>query len=79
MNFVENEYKKQQKKCMHNNQQSMFQIKYIKMSPSRLEKEVPNCVSNRVTRNVENNRKAMNRNWNNQKANPALKTKAGNK
>ena len=27
----------------------------------------------------ENNRKAMNRNWSNQKANPALKTKAGNK
>ena len=25
------------------------------------------------------NRKAMNRNWNNQKANPALKTKAGDK
>ena len=24
-------------------------------------------------------RKAMNRNWSNQKANPALKTKAGNK
>ena len=28
---------------------------------------------------VESNRKAMNRNWSNQKANPALKTKAGNK
>ena len=27
----------------------------------------------------KSNRKAMNRNWNNQKANPALKTKAGNK
>ena len=27
----------------------------------------------------ESNRKAMNRNWSNQKANPALKTKAGNK
>ena len=27
----------------------------------------------------KNNRKAMNRNWGNQKANPALKTKAGNK
>ena len=25
------------------------------------------------------NRKTMNRNWSNQKANPALKTKAGNK
>ena len=25
------------------------------------------------------NRKAMNRNWSNQKTNPALKTKAGNK
>ena len=25
------------------------------------------------------NRKAMNRNWSNQKANPALKTKTGNK
>ena len=27
----------------------------------------------------ESNRKEMNRNWSNQKANPALKTKAGNK
>ena len=27
----------------------------------------------------EGNRKAMNRNWSNQKANPALKTKSGNK
>ena len=26
----------------------------------------------------DSNRKAMNRNWSNQKANPALKTKAGN-
>ena len=28
---------------------------------------------------IEINGKAMNRNWSNQKANPALKTKAGNK
>ena len=28
---------------------------------------------------AESNRKAMNRNWSNQKANPALKTKTGNK
>ena len=28
---------------------------------------------------IVQNRKAMNRNWSNQKANPALKTKAGNK
>ena len=28
---------------------------------------------------AKSNRKAMNRNWSNQKANPALKTKAGNK
>ena len=27
----------------------------------------------------KSNRKAMNRNWSNQKSNPALKTKAGNK
>ena len=27
----------------------------------------------------KSNRRAMNRNWSNQKANPALKTKAGNK
>ena len=27
----------------------------------------------------ESNRKAMNRNWSNQKANPALKAKTGNK
>ena len=29
--------------------------------------------------NSKSNRKAMNRNWSNQKANPALKTKTGNK
>ena len=28
---------------------------------------------------IQSNRKAMNRNWSNQKANPALKAKAGNK
>ena len=28
---------------------------------------------------IKSNRKAMNRNWSNQKANPALKTKARNK
>ena len=27
----------------------------------------------------KSNRKAMNRNWSNQKSNPALKTKAGNR
>ena len=30
-------------------------------------------------RNNKSNRKTMNRNWSNQKANPALKTKVGNK
>ena len=32
-----------------------------------------------ILQDTESNRKAMNRNWSNQKANPALKTKAGNK
>ena len=31
------------------------------------------------TKCFKSNRKAMNRNWSNQKANPALKIKAGNK
>ena len=31
------------------------------------------------TKNNRSNRKAMNRNWSNQKANPALKIKTGNK
>ena len=30
-------------------------------------------------RNEKSNRKAMNRNWSNQKSNPSLKTKTGNK
>ena len=34
---------------------------------------------NHKTSANKSNRKAMNRNWSNQKANPALKTKAGNK
>ena len=42
---------------------------------------VPNVLSprNLVLRPNLCNRKAMNRNWSNQKANPALKTKTGNK
>ena len=32
-----------------------------------------------VRKQNKSNRKAMNRDWSNQKANPALKTKAGNK
>ena len=32
-----------------------------------------------ILMSFKSNRKAMNRNWSNQKANPALKTKAGNK
>ena len=35
--------------------------------------------SHRGASSSKSNRKAMNRNWSNQKANPALKTKAGNK
>ena len=31
------------------------------------------------SKTYKSNRKAMNRNWSNQKSNPALKTKAGNK
>ena len=33
----------------------------------------------KLSKSEKSNRKAMNRNWSNQKANPALKTKAGNK
>ena len=33
----------------------------------------------RVYWEYKSNRKAMNRNWNNQKSHPALKTKKGNK
>ena len=36
---------------------------------------LPICPEN----HIKSNRKAMNRNWSNQKANPALKTKTGNK
>ena len=36
-------------------------------------------VNDNLMWNNHSNRKAMNRNWSNQKANPALKTKAGNK
>ena len=32
-----------------------------------------------IQRDKKSNRKAMNRNWSNQKANPALKNKTGNK
>ena len=32
-----------------------------------------------TVKSTRSNRKAMNRNWSNQKANPALKTKTGNK
>ena len=41
----------------------------------------PRCVSDMNEKGIKSNRKAtmMNRNWSNQKANPALKTKTGNK
>ena len=40
------------------------------------ERGIPCCKSSLTHKS---NRKAMNRNWRNQKSNPALKTKAGNK
>ena len=43
-----------------------------------LHAEDPNIVLSFDQLLVESNRKAMNRNWSNQKANPALKTKTGN-
>ena len=39
----------------------------------------PENKSRSLKKKKKGNRKAMNRNWSNQKANPALKTKAGNK
>ena len=36
------------------------------------------CFSAKIRKKCESKRKAMDRNWSNQKANPALKTKAGN-
>ena len=36
-------------------------------------------IRNVCSKGNRSNRKAMNRNWSNQKTNPALKTKAGNK
>ena len=38
-----------------------------------------NKIKESLFRRFESKRKAMNRNWYNQKANPALNTKAGNK
>ena len=42
---------------------------------------VPNCHAFNTIHlsSSKSNRKAMNRNWSNQKSNPTLKTKAGNK
>ena len=37
------------------------------------------CIMTLIGVLFKSNRKAMNRNWSNQKANPSLKTKAGNK
>ena len=39
----------------------------------------PSYMHMEARKDYKSNRKAMNRNWSNQKANPALKTKAGNK
>ena len=36
-------------------------------------------ILSKIRHSKKSNRKAMNRNWSNQKANPALKTKAGTK
>ena len=42
-------------------------------------KEWKLSIFNIVDKGIKSNRKAINRNWSNQKANPTLKTKAGNK
>ena len=42
-------------------------------------KEWKLSIFNIVDKRIKSNRKTINRNWSNQKANPALKTKAGNK
>ena len=42
-------------------------------------KKTTDGVGTHEPRHEKSNRKAMNRNWSNQKANPALKTKTGKK
>ena len=49
-----------------------------------VESSIPDYFENKEPPNIcykynKSNRKAMNRNWNNKKANPTLKTKTGNK
>ena len=49
------------------------------LDPSRTEKIfIRRRLGHTAVSAIKSNRKAMNRNWSNQKANPALKTKAGN-
>ena len=48
--------------------------------PENMDETVPHTPNNYQLISVnESNREAMNRNWSNQNANPALKTKTGNK
>ena len=72
---------------MHNEWKSQKVFKFLKKTERR---ELINSVQEKMElfsikltstldKEYESNRKAMNRNWSNQKANPALKTKTGNK
>ena len=51
----------------------------MNMFPSNIQSEFTVKLDHLIEIDEESKRKAMNRNWYNQKANPALNTKAGNK
>ena len=70
-----------QRKYLYNTEQFSKNIKLFKKQRHRI---LWNKIQARNAWNFNNqidksNRKAMNRNWSNQKANPALKSKVGNK
>ena len=58
----------------------MYALHHVQSLVVGLEILLCTCiVLGRMYKYLRSNRKAMNRNWSNQKANPALKTKTGNK
>ena len=62
--------------CGHLVNMLMYKMDICVMKTSTCVKVVYSLI---VSYSYKSNRKAMNRNWGNQKPNPALKTKAGNK
>ena len=65
--------------CQNLNSFKLSRISSLPAIIKRIQSKMKALECSQDSSHYKSNRKAMNRNWSNQKANPALKTKAGNK